>query len=295
MNLDTISNEDAIKVLRMQQLHNEVDKQLGTVHAPDSLSPEKRLQDAIKAFVTYDPATQEVVRSARMLCTQAPRKDSDRVVDYTKYNVLIQGDSGSGKSLLARIIHGTVFGRFVEINCGGLQDTLFESELYGHKKGAFTGAYTDREGLLLSAARGTAFIDEVGELPLSQQAKLLHAVENKRCYPVGSDRAVEFSCRMVFATNRNLEEMVAAGKFREDLYHRISTIILRLPPLSARGRDVLAIAASKIEEEEWTALDEEESELLLANVNRLSGGVRQLYNWLARRELLSLPLSEVLR
>lgn len=290
MNLDQISTEDAVKVLKLQELVKATDQQLSIKHDPGSLSPEKRLQDAIKAFVTYDPATIEVVRSARMLCTQAQSKD--KAVDYTKYNVLIQGDTGSGKSLLARILHGTVFGRFVEVNCAGLQDTLFESELYGHRKGSFTGAYADREGLLLSASRGTAFIDEVGELPLSQQAKLLHAVENKRCYPVGADRPVEFSCRMVFATNRPLEQMVKAGLFREDLYHRISTIILKLPPLAQRGRDVLAIAASKLDEEGWTPLDDEESTYLLENVGRLTGGVRQLFNWLARRELLSIPLTE---
>ncbi|MBF0425000.1 MAG: sigma 54-interacting transcriptional regulator [Magnetococcales bacterium] len=155
--------------------------------------------------------------------------------------VLIQGESGTGKELLARAIHNTSplrEGPFVAINCGAIPDNLVESELFGHEKGAFTGALTQRKGLFVQAHGGTVFLDEIGELPLSVQVKLLRVLQEHEVTPVGSNETVPVTFRLIAATNKNLLEEMAAGHFREDLFHRIAVALLLLPPLRARGRDV---------------------------------------------------------
>jgi DNA-binding NtrC family response regulator len=160
-------------------------------------------------------------------------------------SVLITGESGTGKELVARSIHERSSRKakpFVAVNCAAFSDTLLESELFGHLRGAFTDARTDRKGLFLEAQGGTLFLDEIGEMPLTMQPKILRALEESRLRPVGGDKEVSFDVRIVTATNRDLETAVEEARFREDLFFRINVIQLQLPPLRARGTDVLLIA-----------------------------------------------------
>ncbi|MCA2977041.1 MAG: sigma-54-dependent Fis family transcriptional regulator [Myxococcaceae bacterium] len=163
----------------------------------------------------------------------------------TRATVLITGESGSGKEVVARAIHllSPRAGRpFVPVNCGALAEGVLESELFGHVKGAFTGATTDRPGLLVAAGEGTVMLDEVGELPLGTQVKLLRVLQERTVKPVGSSREVPFEARIVAATNRNLEAEVRAGRFREDLLFRLNVISVEVPPLRQRREDVPRLA-----------------------------------------------------
>jgi two-component system response regulator PilR (NtrC family) len=155
--------------------------------------------------------------------------------------VHIAGDSGTGKELVARLIHDTGprhDGPFVPVNCGAIPSELMESELFGHKKGSFTGAVADKEGLIRSAEGGTLFLDEVADLPLHMQVKLLRVIQEKSVRPVGETREIPVDVRVLSATHRKLDELVKTGKFREDLYYRINVIELRVPALRERLDDV---------------------------------------------------------
>ncbi|RLB54393.1 MAG: sigma-54-dependent Fis family transcriptional regulator [Deltaproteobacteria bacterium] len=164
--------------------------------------------------------------------------------------VLIRGESGVGKELVARCIHeNSPFseGPLVTINAASTPAQLIESELFGHVKGAFTGAVAKREGLFMRAQGGTLFLDEIGEMPLELQPKLLRALEDHKIRPVGSDHEVTFQGRVIAATNRDLESAIADGQFREDLFYRLNVLDLDIPPLCSRGRDVLLIAQEFLE------------------------------------------------
>ncbi len=166
-------------------------------------------------------------------------------VAVTRTNVLIIGESGTGKELVARMIHDSspLKGRpFVPVNCGAIPETLIESEMFGHKKGSFTGAVNDKQGLFEVAHTGTLFLDEVGELPLSMQVKLLRAIQERSFRRIGANDDTKVEIRIIAATNRNLEQAVAKGTFREDLYYRLNVILIRTPPLRERGEDVRMLA-----------------------------------------------------
>jgi len=167
--------------------------------------------------------------------------DVIRKVADTNASILIQGESGTGKELIARSIHlnsQRADRAFLAINCGALPESLLESELFGHKKGAFTGAVADREGLFRSAAGGTLFLDEVGEMPLALQVKLLRALQEHEVTPVGSSYAESFDARIVAATNKDLASEVELGNFREDLFYRLNVVEITIPPLRDRREDI---------------------------------------------------------
>jgi DNA-binding NtrC family response regulator len=159
--------------------------------------------------------------------------------------VLITGESGTGKELAAKAIHARsarAEGPFIAINCAAMPEPLLESELFGHTKGAFTDAHQSRRGVFLKAAGGTLFLDEIGEMPMGMQVKLLRALQERTVRPVGGDSEVAFDTRIVAATNRDLDHEVSEGRFRADLFYRINVVCVELPPLRARGRDILTLA-----------------------------------------------------
>jgi transcriptional regulator with PAS, ATPase and Fis domain len=158
--------------------------------------------------------------------------------------VLLSGPTGTGKEILARALHGDSEARFIAINCGGLPEQLIESELFGHKQGAFTGAVTTKHGLMKLAGDGTIFLDEIGELPLAAQAKLLRAIQEKEIRKVGGDEDEKINCRIVCATLKDLKEMVKTNHFRIDLYARISTFEVDTTPLDERREDIVPIIES---------------------------------------------------
>ncbi len=165
-------------------------------------------------------------------------------------NVLIEGESGTGKELAARAIHAGASerrGAFVAVNCGSVPETLLESEFFGYRRGAFTGAQADKDGLFQEARNGTLFLDEVSELPLSLQPKLLRAIENKEVRPLGSSEAVPIDARIVAASNRSLEELVSKSRFREDLFYRLDVFRLKVPALRDRVGDIPLLAAHFLE------------------------------------------------
>jgi len=169
-----------------------------------------------------------------------------RLVAATDCSILITGETGTGKELFARAVHRASPRRnraLVPVNCAAIPETLLETELFGHVKGAFTGATGARTGRFLSAHEGTIFLDEIGDLPLAAQAKLLRVLESRVVSPVGSDSDVPVDVRIIAATHRNLAEMVEQGKFRADLYFRLAVVPIHLPALRDRPEDVLAIAS----------------------------------------------------
>jgi two-component system response regulator PilR (NtrC family) len=174
-----------------------------------------------------------------------PVFDLVKRVSQTKTNIMILGESGTGKEMVAHAIHrngSDPSAPFVVINCAAIPEPLFESELFGHKKGAFTGAVQDKAGIFSQADGGTLFLDEVGDIPLSVQVKLLRAIQQKSFRPVGGSADVTVDARIICATNKDLEAMVAKGEFREDLFYRLNVIQIRLPALRERPSDIPMLA-----------------------------------------------------
>lgn len=215
-------------------------------------------RNAIKAFKTQDQDTERV---------------KEKAVTLAKHEepVLILGESGTGKELLARIIHGERHGKFVGVNVCAVTDTLFESELFGHVKGAFTGADRDREGLIKEAEGGTLFLDEIGDMPLLLQAKILRVIQERVYRRVGASSTTPFNCRIVAATHRNIPEMISAKEFRLDLYQRLNVFNLRVRPLRVRQGDIpLYVSPEFIEALNCMVPD--------PNIRIFSGNIRQLLN-----------------
>ncbi len=173
----------------------------------------------------------------------------ERISDLES-SVLVTGESGTGKELVARSLHNRSprnKGPFIAVNCAAMPETLLESELFGHTSGAFTNAKGAREGLFIQASKGTLFLDEIGDMPLPLQPKILRAIEQRTVRPIGGNKEIPFDVRIIAATNHDLESAVEEGKFREDLFYRLNVIQIDLPPLRARGRDILLLAQRFIE------------------------------------------------
>jgi two-component system response regulator HydG len=214
-------------------------------------------------------------------------------VAFSTHPVLILGESGTGKELVARSIHfnGTNAAKpFIPVDCGSLVPTLIESELFGHVKGAFTGADRAKEGLLATADGGTVFLDEIGELPLDLQSKLLRALQEKEVRPVGAMQARPISARVLAATNRDLATMVEQGRFRKDLYFRLNVVNLRIPPLRNRREDIAPLAMHFLERiQQETGVERVFSDETLRMITEYDwpGNVRELENAIERACALS--------
>ena len=217
-------------------------------------------------FITTDPDMLKV-------------KEQVKVLAGVPHPVMILGDSGTGKELIARALHGSRTGKFVGINCAAISENLVESELFGHVKGSFTGAYNDKPGLLTRAASGTAFLDEIGDLQYSLQAKLLRAIQEKTIRRVGSVDDEEISCRIVCGTHKDIE-MELNETFRLDLFYRLSTFMLRLKPLSERPYEDF------VEFSKFFGGDESDAQRLWENKGRMKGNFRQVEQYFTRKRVL---------
>jgi DNA-binding NtrC family response regulator len=227
--------------------------------------------------------------------SDAIRRMTDLIsrVAETDTSVLITGESGTGKELVARALHERSGrkGQFLAINCAAVPETLLESELFGHVRGAFTDARTSRAGLFVEAGDGTIFLDEVGEMPLSMQAKLLRALQERKVRPVGANQEIAFNARIITATNRDLDVEVAQKRFREDLYYRINVVRVDVPALRRRGNDTLELAlfflnrASERSGKQISGIDRAAADHLLSY--EWPGNVRELENCMERAVALA--------
>ncbi len=208
-------------------------------------------------------------------------------VAQTEVTVLLTGETGSGKEVLARFIHGhsrRSHKNFIPVNCGAIPTGILESELFGHEKGAFTGAVQSRKGYFESADQGTIFLDEIGEMPLETQVKLLRVIESGEFQKVGSSETIYSDARLIAATNRNLQKAVSEKNFREDLYFRLHSVELHIPPLRERGKDILILAEHFILQFErkhtisFEGFTNDAAEMLLRY--KWPGNVRELRNLL---------------
>jgi two-component system response regulator GlrR len=238
-------------------------------------------EDWSSDIVTRSPAMAACLQQARMVA------DTDT-------RVLITGESGTGKELLARAIHkasGRRDGPFVAINCSAMAENLLESELFGHEKGAFTGAHRAHKGLFQAAENGTILLDEIGDMPVRLQVKLLRVLQEQRVRPVGATEAIPVNARVISATNQDLNDRMIAGRFREDLFYRLNVVHIRLPALRERREDVPLLVehflkqAAEESKAQRKVYSPEAVELLVAN--GWPGNVRQLYNTVRQNVALS--------
>ncbi len=268
----------AAEVWRLQQ-----DNQRLSLELRDS--PEQLVQrvasrrSRVRAQSGFDRLTRAADSPLNSVCDLAQK------IAGHELSVLVTGESGTGKELLARAIHYTserADRPFVVENCGALPDTLLEAELFGHKRGAFTGAHEDRIGLFQQADGGTLFLDEIGDTSAAFQVKLLRALQEGEVRPVGSPRSVPVDVRIIAATNRNLEADVATGRFRQDLYYRIAGITFTMPSLRERPQDIPLIIASMFKESALARrkLSDEAMKCLIAH--SWPGNVRELQNEILR-------------
>lgn len=249
---------------------------------------------------THIPADATVERQWRAnIITRSPLMEEllsqAKLVADSEANVFIHGESGTGKELLAQAIHQASPRReqaFIAVNCGALPEPLFESELFGHTKGSFTGAIKDHKGLFQAAHRGTLFLDEIGDLPLTAQTKLLRTLQERQVRPVGATQPIAVDVRIISATHQDLEERMKNGLFREDLYYRLNVVSLDLPALSSRREDIPLLARYFLKQlavknhKNVTGFSPEAMEALVNATWR--GNVRQLFNVIEQTIALSL-------
>jgi DNA-binding NtrC family response regulator len=232
-----------------------------------------------------------------MIGDSAPMQQMRATIDKVAQSdatVLITGESGTGKELVARALHFAgrrAGGTFIPVNCGALVGTLLDSELFGHVRGAFTGADTSKRGLFVAADSGTLFLDEIGELPIDLQPKLLRALQDGEVKPVGGTNAIRVDARLIAATNRTLEDQVKAGAFRDDLFYRLAVIRIEVPPLRNRPGDIPLLAKHFAEQ---AALRAERGRVSLTDAalahlaaQPWPGNVRELENTIERAVILA--------
>src|SRR5579885_318853 len=238
--------------------------------------------------------------SSRLLVGESPaireiRDLVSRIASRT-HPVLITGETGAGKEVVARLIHASGPRRnapFVVVDCSALTPTLIESELFGHTKGAFTGAWSERKGLLAAADTGTGFLDEIGELPLELQGKLLRVLQEREIRPLGAVRPMSLDIRIVAATHRDLEKAVADGTFRQDLFYRLNVVQIVVPPLRQRKEDIPLLVAALLERRSWRSVSCVHPDALSRLImHDWPGNVRELENVLERA--IALGTGEVL-
>jgi len=258
-----------------------------TIHATGSPSAVQRMDasttvqlsdNGVRSVVYVDPVSRNLLALAQRVA-QAP------------VAVLIEGPTGSGKEVLARVLHessSAANGPFIGLNCAALPEHMIEDMLFGHEKGAFTGAVKEHRGLFEQAQGGTLFLDEIGELPMALQAKLLRVLQERTLVRLGGERAIALQVRVVAATNKNLREQIAQRAFREDLYFRLSTFKLRVPPLAERSGDILPLVARLLAQhprigQPWSVGLDAQAALL---AHAWPGNVRELENVVQRAMVL---------
>ncbi|HIA28371.1 MAG TPA: sigma-54-dependent Fis family transcriptional regulator [Planctomycetes bacterium] len=225
------------KPLDLEELHLVVERELKNARLRDEVAVRRRGSQLLRSDSRMIGECQQL-EEIRHLVGQLSQVPFDNAADLP--TILIDGETGVGKDLLANYIHYSSplsDQPFIQVNCSGLPRELIESELFGHEKGSFTGATQQKQGLFEVASSGTIFLDEVGDMPLDMQTKLLHVLENKRVRRVGGTREHDVNVRIIAATNQNLEGAIAANKFRSDLFYRLKVVHINLPPLRDRGRD----------------------------------------------------------
>jgi two-component system response regulator PilR (NtrC family) len=257
----------------------------------------KLVGSAIKLGAAMDEETASTLRGPRLLGGSTAMEQLREMISRVARSqapVHICGESGTGKELVARMIHesgGRRGGPFVAVNCGAIPTELMESEFFGHKRGAFTGAVADKKGLTQSAEGGTLFLDEVADLPLHMQVKLLRVVQEKTIRPVGEAREETVDVRILSATHKNLADLVAQGQFREDLYYRINVIEMRVPALRERSGDIAEIAEAILERlakrSHASSAGISPETIVLLQTYPFPGNVRELENVLERALTLS--------
>ena len=253
----------------------------------------KRLRELVTHALKLEPSASATAPGGRTLIGSSPaflqlRAQAEKLA-RNQAPVFIHGESGTGKEVIARLIHGLgarANGPFVPVNCGAISPELMESEFFGHRKGSFTGAATDKEGLFQAANGGTLFLDEIGELPLAMQVKLLRAIQERAVRPVGAHAEEPVDVRILSASHQDLSRLVAEGKFRQDLFFRINVITLRIPPLRERAEDIPALAEhilARVAEREGGS-PRRLSAAAMAALQRhdFPGNVRELENLLER-------------
>ncbi|HHN64881.1 MAG TPA: sigma-54-dependent Fis family transcriptional regulator [Nitrospirae bacterium] len=290
------SIDTAVKALRLGAydyimkpiIHEEIKQVVRNAITEKNLKAENRL---LKQALSKEYDFSKVIGESKQI--KAVLEEIKKIAD-SKSNVLLLGETGTGKELFARVIHNNSSRAdmpFVPINCSAIPESLLESELFGHIKGSFTGAVTNKKGLFEEADGGTVFLDEIGDLPPSFQVKLLRVLEDQMVRPVGSTKFREVDIRFITATNRNLYEAVKEGRFREDLYYRINVITLELPPLRDRKEDIPLLARYYLNKytrdfgKEDKELTPEALSLLVGY--RWPGNIRELQNVLERAVLIS--------
>jgi two-component system response regulator PilR (NtrC family) len=254
---------------------------------------QKALNKPIENFQSKEDSLEQKLLIGQSLPIQQLRITLNKIA-RSQAPVFITGESGTGKEVIANLVHrlsNRNEGPFIAINCGAIPTELMESELFGHKKGSFSGATQDKQGLIQSAHGGSLFLDEIAELPLTMQVKLLRAVQEKRIRPVGSDAEIDVDFRVISASHQDLEALVQQGRFRQDLFFRIHVMDLVLPPLRERGDDIILLAHHFIQRisQEWgipqKQLTERARNFLLSQY--YPGNVRELRNIIERAITLS--------